>query len=782
MLYKVKESFLCSVKKRYEMSRYKMKRTIQWVMVILVITFLSVSVYFNVILRDSLEEHLNNELAAETQSIAKEIDAFLGKYHTVAKIMGNNHLIVEYVQTIKPEQKGTNHPLYEEVLQTLKDMSRGLENAHFTWITTNVNNDYITEHDNDTNNTSYIYSEREWYKKMLEYEEWISVSPVYRDFHTKEMVVSIFSVIPSMGEGAHDIKKNIGQVGVDITVASLIEFVESYHLGDNGYVVLLDQEGNYVVPRPDSDVKNIREEETKLVNISDEILQGKTEIQLIDMEDSTYYVSYTPIQHTSWYVVGFLPAKEHSQNIARLNGISGGVGTLAILIVLLFLYILKISGRNDELVSVNQQLEEQERKIKKLASTDPLTGLPNRRSFMKKLNYSLTTDKTGGVILLDLDNFKAINDTLGHVFGDKVLQTVGSRLQELSNPNIFVSRFGGDEFLILINQEKSHEVFLQTIHQLESAFAKPIKIETDTINIKTSMGIAKFPEDSNKADELIMFTDTAMYVAKKEETVSYVFFNNQMATSIAHKLEVENKLRNAIENNGFYLVYQPQINVSNGEIVGAEALLRMRDEQLSPGVFIPVAEDIGCIVAIGRIVTKLAVEQVSKWKKQGKKIVPIAINFSAKQANEERYYDFLTELLEEYEVEAKWIQLELTESIFIDNKQEALQLIYRLHKLGIKISLDDFGTGYSSINYLSYLPIDKLKLDKSLSDQYQNEKDKAIIKNSIELAHDLNMEVVAEGVEEKNQVEVLREYGCDTIQGYYYSKPLTNQVFESKYL
>lgn len=346
-------------------------------------------------------------------------------------------------------------------------------------------------------------------------------------------------------------------------------------------------------------------------------------------------------------------------------------------------------------------IKEQEEYIRHIAYHDPLTNLPNRRKLMEKLEEDISESKYGALMLLDLDNFKGINDTLGHLYGDKVLKKVSEKLESIKNEKMFVSRFGGDEFFILIQGEKDIAVVENYAKQVMNIFKNKIIIEGQEAYLSCSMGITLYPFDSNKVSQLLMNADMAMYRVKNKGKNSYMFFNEEMTEKLQEKIKVEGTLRDAIKKEGLKLLYQPQVCTFTGKVVGFEALLRLKDKHISPAQFIPVAEETGLIIEIGRWVTKEAIEQISRWKKKELDIKPISINFSPKQLNDLNYIEFLENTLKELSVEAKYIEIEITESIFLEEKEKNIAFINRLKSLGIKISLDDFGTGYSSLNYFN---------------------------------------------------------------------------------
>ncbi|NMM63988.1 EAL domain-containing protein [Clostridium sp. P21] len=423
----------------------------------------------------------------------------------------------------------------------------------------------------------------------------------------------------------------------------------------------------------------------------------------------------------------------------------------------------------------------QEEYISHIAYHDPLTGLPNRRKLMQKLEEDIVESNYGAVMLLDLDNFKGINDTLGHLYGDKVLKKIAEELENIKDEKVFVSRFGGDEFFILVQGEKDIDVIENYAKQIMNIFKNKIIIEGEETYLSCSMGITLYPFHSNEVSQLLMNADMAMYKVKNLGKNNYMFFKEEMTEKLQEKMKIEGILRNALKKEELKLLYQPQVCTFTGKIVGFEALLRLKNKHISPGQFIPVAEETGLIVEIGRWVTKESINQISKWKKKGLDIKPISINFSPKQLNDLNYIKFLENTLKEANVEAKYIEIEITESIFLEEKEKNIAFINKLKSLGIQILLDDFGTGYSSLNYLTFLPVDKIKLDKSLNDKFLEFENVKVIDSLIFLAKSLNLEVIAEGIEDVVQYKRLKAAGCHYIQGYLFSKPLEVEDAEKIY-
>lgn len=440
-----------------------------------------------------------------------------------------------------------------------------------------------------------------------------------------------------------------------------------------------------------------------------------------------------------------------------------------------------LTTSEEELMAQLEENDAQREYINFLAFHDPLTNLPNRRQFIEMLESALKLGTRGAVILLDLDNFKSINDTMGHVYGDKVLMGVSKRLEAIVEDNVFVSRFGGDEFLILLKSEDNLERVKLLVDKIIHIFKEKLTIDEYEVTIAFSMGISLFPQDSQEVNQLIMNADLALYAVKDLGKDGYKFFDASMAEHLLRRSVIESIILEALDHDGFKMVYQPQVNLLTGEVHAYEALLRLKDHPISPAEFIPIAEETGAIIKIGRIVTQKVIEQLSIWQSQGYEVKPISINFSASQLHDTNYLQFIIDELDAHKVKPENIEIEITENIFLDNRDQTLSFLMKLKETGMKISIDDFGTGYSSLSYLTYLPIDKIKFDRSLSIKFLEIESMKVMDSLILLAHSLNLEVVAEGIETFEQFSRLRAGKCDYIQGYYFSKPLEVEAVENNF-
>jgi diguanylate cyclase (GGDEF)-like protein len=420
------------------------------------------------------------------------------------------------------------------------------------------------------------------------------------------------------------------------------------------------------------------------------------------------------------------------------------------------------------------QINEQKDYIEYTKYHDPLTNLPNKKMLIKKLSEEIENNRSGALILIDLDDLKEINDTLGHVYGDRVLLSIAEKLNSIVKKGVFVSRFGGDEFIVLISGAEDNLKIEYYVNKINTFLNNEIVIDNDEIHITCSMGISMYsPENNNNSvNQAIMNADMAMYAAKDLGKNNHIFFNDDMIKRLNEKVSIVNLLRKALKNREFKVLYQPQVCINTGEIIGFEALLRLKNSKISPAQFIPVAEKTGMIIEITRWVTEEVINQISDWQRKGFELKPIAINLSVKQLYDLNYLEFLENTLKTKGIEAKYIEIEITEGLLLEKEEKTLEFLNQIKEKGIKIALDDFGTGYSSLSYLTYLPVDKIKLDKSIIDRYLEDKNIKVVEGIVSLAHSLGLSVVAEGVENLEQLIKLKENKCNYIQGYIFSPPL----------
>lgn len=455
-----------------------------------------------------------------------------------------------------------------------------------------------------------------------------------------------------------------------------------------------------------------------------------------------------------------------------------------------FLIIRNIRGQ--EVQKRNEMLIKSQRRVIYAYEYDGLTGLLNRDTAMSKFEKLLADTKSYSVVIIDLDNFRIINESYGHEIGDIVLKVISGRIRNICQQDAmsrFVARYSGDEFLMIVkNRKLTADDAL--VREVLASCNQPIPLkelmQTETIlpgdkieSLVTYLGVGIAVSDGKSSfRRLVQNAVVAINTAKKAGSNSACVYEEAMQEDVHRNNRIRDLLLDAMKNDGFYMLYQPQIDIQKGTVSGTEALVRLKKERISPGLFIPVAEKEGFIRRIGRITTRLVIEQIVRWREAGEPLYPVSINYSSSQLGDAGYVNYLLQLMEKNHIPSSLIKLEFTESMFFNNNHVTQQLLKKLQDADISLSLDDFGIGYSSLKYLTYIPVDYLKLDKSIIDSYLTEEAEAegkdrFIRDVISLAHDLGKKIVVEGVETAWQAKRLKSFGCDIIQGYYYSRPIS---------
>ena len=456
---------------------------------------------------------------------------------------------------------------------------------------------------------------------------------------------------------------------------------------------------------------------------------------------------------------------------------AGVIGALSLLYVLM----LWMAGRSDRILREQEaQRVASEERIRYQAYHDPLTGLPNRASFVEHLEEAIRRSKrfgwSLGLMFLDLDRFKRVNDSLGHEAGDELLKIAAGRLQGCIRESDMLFRMGGDEFTVLLENVKGPEEAAAVAVRMSQAVAEPVELKHHELAATVSIGIALYPKDDESGERLVKSADTAMYRAKELGRNRYAFFTQEMNERVESQLVLEAGLQRAVRNDEFVLHYQPRVSSATRRVVGVEALLRWQHPErglVPPGEFIPLLEETGLIVPVGARVLTAACRQNRAWQDAGLPPMRVSVNISSRQFRTGSLEETIREALRASGLAPEWLEIELTESLLVENSEHAVAVMERLKAIGVEISIDDFGTGYSSLGYLKRFPIDSLKIDRSfVKDLRTSATDAAIVDAISALAHSLGLGLVAEGVEEAGQADFLRARYCTEMQGYLFGRPV----------
>jgi diguanylate cyclase (GGDEF)-like protein len=491
-------------------------------------------------------------------------------------------------------------------------------------------------------------------------------------------------------------------------------------------------------------------------------------------------IAFLPIKNMQEKVIAYLISYSTSSTVSLVIKDFYKLNFIILLGIILISYFLYRS------ILHNQELKKEKKKFQKLSEYDVLTTLPNRSLFQDRLERSIVKglrhNNKFALLFIDIDNFKDINDTYGHANGDKLLYSVGDRINKLLRDEDTLARLGGDEYVVILEDIKNPIHASITANKIIELFKEPLKINDKEHLMSVSIGVSIFPDDSKDLTELLKYSDIAMYKAKKDGKNNVQFYSSSMSKEIVERVTIEKELRDAIDNEEFLVYYQHQVDGTTDKLIGMEALVRWEHPTMglvSPAKFIPLAESTGLIVELDRLVMKTAMAQIVQWYKDGLNPGILSMNLAVKQLKQKDFIQILINLMEETSCKAEWIELEVTESQIMANPNEAIKLLTQISDLGIELAVDDFGTGYSSLAYLKRLPIDKLKIDQEFVRGLPDDEEDAAIANAIiALAQSLNLKVIAEGVETKGQRDFIVENGCENIQGYYYSKPVPANEFE----
>ena len=548
-----------------------------------------------------------------------------------------------------------------------------------------------------------------------------------------------------------------------LSLQQSLSLVKSTFESSSDGIVVLDNDGNII---------DYNQKFTELLQIPEQILQNKKEKDLLNyltdkLLDPDKFFAKIKEFHKNMEEVGIEVVKYKNGRIFECYSQPHKMQD-------------KIVGRILDFRDITNRAK-LEAKLQFQATHDELTSLPNRVHLLEKINEAITAKNKFALLFLDLDRFKLINDSLSHSVGDQLLQTVALRMRKALHEEATLARLGGDEFVVLLPNIQADADVVSAVQKIISTYAEPLAIEDRLIVMSTSIGVSQFPKDGDTADVLLRNADAAMYRAKDKRGNDFQFYNTDMNEHSLAILEQETELRNAINNNELFLVFQPQLDLANEKLVAVEALVRWRHPTkgiLLPIDFIPLAEETGLIVPISEWVLREACIQNKAWQDEGFPHMRIAVHVTAQQFKQQDVVNMVDEILKETGLAPEYLEIELTENIIISNSK-ILDIVADLKKVGVSITMDDFGKGYSSLSYLQKIPLDRLKIDRSFIQNIKSaDDDEVIIRAVIAMAKNLNLEVLAEGVETEHQLNFLKKYANEEGQGFFFSKPLTGNELE----
>lgn len=628
----------------------------------------------------------------------------------------------------------------------------------------------------------------------------------------------------------------IGYIVSTLSISHFRDFLDSIVVGDTGFGMVLDKKGE-IIFHPNQKLIGTNINNDKLKSLINDYYSGiisKSDSFLYGFEAVDYAYGYAVIPELDWVIL----VQQRVSEIINLARIIFYVLIWTILILVLFLILLsdkiakiytypiielkdtmrtasdgdlniqsnlksknefgelsrslnkmlhiirgnynELSAMHEELVTNEDQLRSNYNRIEYLAYHDLLTQLPNKMAFIERMNTTLLSspgsNKVHGVYFIDLDNFKTINDTLGHDYGDILLSQMAIKLQSLTSSDDILARAGGDEFLIFRENLESEAAALEFAASIIDSFKSPCNLNGEMIHVSMSIGISLYPKNGLNYQSLIKNADIAMYKSKDSGKSRFTLFDRSMEEELNRNALILEVLRHAIAAKEIYVNYQPQISIKNNKMVGFEALMRIHNKklgELSPIEFIPIAEESGLIIELGEWILREACTFNKSLENMGYDNLIVSVNISSLQMKRSGFIDMVASILKETKLTPNRLELEITESIIVSSISDVSFLLKALQEIGVRISLDDFGTGYSSLNYLTNMPINTLKIDKTFIDNIsKSKKDSCIADAIIRLAHSIDLEVIAEGVEDNDQLTVLKNKKCDMIQGYIFSKPL----------
>ncbi|AYC28970.1 EAL domain-containing protein [Paenisporosarcina cavernae] len=738
------------------------------------------------------EEKIEQELALENELVSQAIQSVLEQKGDIARQYAQLKQIEDFALKgySRAEARGSlTYPAIDAALNQVQEENAVVENA---WIAF-IDGDYVIGDHHYFTGADYSLKNRPWLWKASA-SRGVAFSDSYTDYTAGQKMVTVTYPIEVDG-------RRYGYLGLDILQSSFPLMIQDYESKTKRHILLTSEK----VPLFDS-------------SSMWETFRGKVrpnaDATLLKTENESYYVELRTVGSTGWLLATYAnedvvtaPANDFLTGIALTWFIAG----VLILLILSFLlqrllsdiprivrYVQRIEegnyllhmkvNRNDEVGEIARAVEHmstqihlQMEEMNYRAYHDSLTKLPNRIAVEQTMHeWMKQFDQANEIIVLtfmDIDHFKQINDSKGHSYGDRLLEQVAFRIREVLPEHAVFGRFGGDEFVILLRCQKDHypqiRALLQEVHK---SFKQSFEVEKHEVYVTPSMGVSLYPVDADTYEQLLSNADTALYRAKDAGRNRVYYFNYEMKEQFEKELLLEQGLQKALEKNELMLHFQPQFDLHSGKTTRIEALIRWNHPEwgmVSPDEFIPVAEKAGRIREIGYWVIDKALESIKGLSKEYPDLERVAINVSALQLRDKEFTRNVKKLLDKYRLSPGKLEMEVTESVFMDRVEESIKILTELKTLGVEIALDDFGTGFSSLSYLRVLPLHRVKIDRVFVSQIEtDQKMLSLVGSIIEMAHGLGFETVAEGVETAAQLKLLSESNIDTVQGYYYSRPL----------
>ena len=787
------------------------------------------------LLMEDARNRTHDQVTTLLEQISFHTEAQLQTARANASLFAHTELVKRYVTTTSASVRAELEPGVQELLFNYQ---LAYPEYYEIRIISPTGDEMLRSVIGNVNNLNHDESSTEYFRAMSDSPDVIYTTFLNNPDNNKPILLTSKPLRYIVGNSKNKNAKTrlYGYLVLTVNLDFLATQAESQKAGRYGDIFFTDSAGNILFHPDRSKIGN------RLKNgLFEELTDSAQSARSVDALYKNTSAHYQGIKLHDWlYAVAVYQESEFNDRSFSLGRLVILIACVAILLTIALLFgflkkvlitpILKLGhaakemGRGKLLVPIDvdtddevghlahrfkemgENLNHYHEQVRYVAYHDSLTGLPNRLMFKDYLARATAEARRNlqelSILFIDLDNFKRINDTLGHQAGDKLLEAFAERLtacvresdvishEEHDTTSSVMARLAGDEFTIMLPRTQGGAAAQKVARRILELLTEPFTVNRQELFVSASVGIALFPDDGVSVDELMKHADIAMYHAKKSGRNNYQYFSSKLNEEALFKVKIESKLRHALEKDELEVYYQPQMSFSSGRIIGAEALLRWKDEELgmiSPDVFIPIAEEYGLIVAITEWVIHSVCKQAQQWKERYKNPLTMAVNISAVHFSGNGLEDLVSRTLDTTGYDSQFLEIELTETSVLQDPTTAISTLRNLQAMGLQTSLDDFGTGYSSLNYLMQLPLNKLKIDRSFVvnmdvsvDENENDKGKgtAIVSAIIAMAHSLDLEVIAEGVEEVAQLQLLRKLKCDIVQGYYIARPMPASEFE----